>query len=68
LHFQMIAARVITISSDLTDLRDSDARCDISSHESLACILKRCRRQFLFDLPIQWTSIREWFCVLIGVR
>ncbi len=59
---------VATIDSDLTDLRDSNARCDIYGHENLACIGKRCRKVFLIDLPSQLASNRKRSCVLIGVR
>lgn len=62
------AVPVATIDSDLTDLRDSNARCDISGHENLACIEKRCRKVFLIDLPNPGASIRKRSCVLIGVR
>ena len=63
-----LAVPVATIASDLTDLRDSDARCDIYDHESLAFPGMGCRKHVLIDLPIQSASIRKRYCVLLGVR
>ncbi len=57
----MHAGRVMTIDSDLPDLRDSDACCDVSGHENLACRQKRCRRDVLIDLLNHRCADREWY-------
>jgi len=51
----------MTIASDLPDLPDSVACCELSGHENLACSQRWCRRPFLIDLRVFRCEGREWY-------